>query len=696
MATTDKCALCHRTHTDRSAPLIDFNSSPLTSNDFCLQCHGSGEKVVSTHSNIDLQNVTGKVEANFELVCVQCHNPHGSTNLYAIRTVDQNGNPDLKVRINPLVTTGPVVFTALTGSNSFDDGVSAAASRLCVACHVNPNNPGFATVNHPGGANHLGGANYSGLDCTNCHPHSVDNSAATRDGFMTGCRACHSTAVNRTSAAGTRRQIAGTTGGDFTRSSHHVSGNDTVTDSDCQICHEMSQHKQGRVRLYNADNPATVYVLNYTFTPSSPTQTDANDYESFCSSCHDNNGRNGDTTPFSDNKLAPAVSGLWGTARHNGTFTTFLGSCLDCHNSGHGSNKLKLLAPWNFTGGAAPDQWQQEEKFCFNCHTTTPGRPVFAAFNTWTNTATSIYEHDVSVDRGLDHGKEVYGSSFATRHIECGDCHEPHKDAYPNTATAPAIKLPQRGATGVQPTWPAGVGMPTGYNFLSQATNEYQVCFKCHSSYTTLPGYSPTGLGKLVAAAQQSESRDLAREFNTSAASFHPVTAVGKNTNINTWATGSSCGGVSPCTVNSRVFCTDCHANANGNASGNNGPHGSPRLHILKGTADYITNDGGGTITHNAGEVCFLCHAYSTYVTGTSVGTSRFTRHKSNTHNNFPCYDCHDSHGADINQGLVNFNASHITFNGGRNSQTAWVRTTNGGTCYVLCHGKDHNGVTYP
>ena len=277
--------------------------------------------------------------------------------------------------------------------------------------------------------------------------------------------------------------------------------------------------------------------------------------------------------------------------------------------------------------------------------------------------------------------------------MECGDCHEPHKDAYPNTATAPAIKLAQRGASGVEPVWPAVAGAPNSFNFLAQAANEYQVCFKCHSSYTTLPTYPSTGLGKLDTA----DSRDLAREFNPNAASFHPVTAAGKNTSINTWAVGSSCGGVTPCTVNSRVYCTDCHTNANGTTAGNNGPHGSPRLHILKGTADYITNDNGAAITHNAGEVCFLCHDYGTYVSGTNpVGTSRFTRHRTNTHNTYSCYDCHDSHGSDNLPNLVNFNTNHITFTNGRNSSNAFVRNATGGTCYVACHGQTHGGETYP
>jgi predicted CXXCH cytochrome family protein len=702
-ATTDKCAICHRTHTAQSSPLI---GSPLSSNDFCLSCHASGEHTVSTHSNIDWPGgVPSRTEpGTFDMLCVQCHEPHSSTNLYLIRPPDQPGSGDdiysgVRVTLGPVVKTN-VIFTATTGTNSFDDGASPMASRMCVGCHVNTSNPGYPMVNHTGGI-HNGGFNYTGQDCTSCHPHSLDASATTKDGFMTGCRACHNTIQDR--GAGTpRRQIVGATGGDFTRASHHVSGNDLVTDTDCLICHEMTQHKLGQVRLFNQDSSSTVYALTY----ANNTQTDANNYESFCRSCHDNNGRAGDTTPFSDNKLGIPLSSLWSTAQHNIIKLTFKGSCLDCHNNGHGSNKKKLLAPWNYTGpGTGTDLLNQEEGFCFQCHQTgsTTGTPVQAAFTSYTNTATRFFKHDVNATYNVHLSTEILGTSFggANRHIDCNDCHESHGDRA-GTANAPTVKPAGRGASGVEPVF-SGIGAPTRFNYLSQATNEYQVCMKCHSSYTTLPAYRPdgwsgtayttNGTDKLDTTAnpnQQPDWRDLAREFNPYAASFHPVMAAGTNTTwpANTWVTTSSCGGVTPCSATSRVFCLDCHTNATP-VTGSNGPHGSPRLHLLKGTADYITDDNGANITHNQNELCFLCHAYATYVNGTN---DRFNRHA--THNSFSCYDCHDTHGSESPH-LINFDASHITFYGGRNSQSAYVHGNNAGTCYVLCHGKIHNPLSY-
>ncbi len=174
--TTDVCAACHRTHTGSSAQLI---AAPDEGNAFCNTCHDNVyAPAMTTHNN---QTYSSRAEASFSLACTQCHEPHGSTNLENIKEA---------VQVNPAfnITTGPVVFTANTGTNSYDDGTSDPASRICVTCHNNSNNPGYPMSNHIGGDNHLNGNDYSAQDCTVCHPH--DN------GFMHGaagseCIACH-------------------------------------------------------------------------------------------------------------------------------------------------------------------------------------------------------------------------------------------------------------------------------------------------------------------------------------------------------------------------------------------------------------------------------------------------------------------------------------------------------------------------
>lgn len=714
-ANTDKCAACHRTHTAQGTSL---KASPLSGNAYCLECHGdSGADAISTHSNKDWggPSIEKPTPPSFELLCTQCHDPHGTSNLFAIKT-------QVLVTSNGSVTSGPVLFTATTGANSHDDGVSANASRICVTCHVNASNPGFPMKNHVGGASHAGGVDYSGQDCTTCHRHSADGTAATSDGFMASCRACHSSTQDLNQGS-PRRKIVGATGGDFTRTSHHVSGSDAVTDGDCVVCHEMSRHTLGKVRLLDVDTPATVYELDYALNAVD----DPADYENFCISCHDGDGQAGDMVPFSDSQIVPSLNESgWTAGIHNTPLSTFGGSCLDCHDSGHGSNKVKLLYPWDVAAAdpdpAAPtvDPNRQEERFCYYCHTAAgPGTNVQTAFSAYTNTATSFYKHDVSTTNGPHQADEVLGSLFggSNRHVECGDCHSPHVDSS-GTASAPSVKPQNKGASGVVPVF-NGVGTPIRFNFLTQITDESQICMKCHSSYTTLPTYLPDGWGctvnngctrtivanglrKLTSASvsQIKDTRDMAEAFNPSNPSYHPLLAVGKNTSM------PAGGFVTGWTINSRVYCSDCHTNATP-ATGGEGTHGSPLLHMLDGSAagnaNYstaLTTSGNDPVVPNT-EICFKCHDYATYVTSAATTNTRFqdgsnlhSEHMSGGLTQATCYTCHNSHGSQQDH-LINFDVSVVTPNTGRNSLTAFTPSATGGTCALACHGKGHN-ETYP
>jgi hypothetical protein len=244
------------------------------------------------------------------------------------------------------------------------------------------------------------------------------------------------------------------------------------------------------------------------------------------------------------------------------------------------------------------------------------------------------------------------------------------------------------------------------------ADREYQVCLKCHSSFTTLPTYAPdgfgwngtsplpdyiaNGLGKLISTnpAQVLDSRDLAKEFNSFQVSFHPVAAQGRNVNM------AASSFVSPWSQDSILYCGDCHDNGSG---ATNGPHGSPLLHILDGATEYITQTnpslscapGGCPSIHDPGELCFKCHQYGTYATGINpVTTTRFRRGTENLHafHSFgSCYTCHDSHGSEQDH-LINFDTTVVSIFSGFNSQTAWNfnAATNTGTCYLSCHDGDH------
>ena len=382
---------------------------------------------------------------------------------------------------------------------------------------------------------------------------------------------------------------------------------------------------------------------------------------------------------------------------HNHFFATS-DECAACHR-GHTAKGFGLRSN---TG---------EEQVCFACHKagTPPITDVQTAFTAKSNTATRFFSHGVSAATNIHLSSENAGASFAfgNRHVECEDCHSPHSTARTDSTgsvSAPSIQQEMYGASGVDAAWTVA-NQPGSFTFAPIAEREYQTCFKCHSSFTTLPtyrpdgyqagtGYVPNGLFKLdnSTGAQIPDSRDLAKEFNSYQVSFHPVTALGRNRDI---PDGSFVAGWSK---DSMVYCSDCHQNAIAPTNGK-GPHGSPLLHLLDGSltgsAEYITkSDGSDAPTHNPGELCFKCHQYNTYaVNSNPATTTNFRNGTQNLHafHDFgSCYTCHDSHGSEQSR-LLNFDTSVVTIYNTYTSQSAWQNDGAGTvTCYLACHGADH------
>jgi predicted CXXCH cytochrome family protein len=390
----------------------------------------------------------------------------------------------------------------------------------------------------------------------------------------------------------------------------------------------------------------------------------------------------------------PVVSSYLAAARvpgdPHGDNSVTADSCSACH-SGHAAAGIELRQSW------------PEESLCFACHSSGgSGTNVETAFSSYTNTATSFFKHDVAMTNGVHRINQLSGADFGdgNRHVECEDCHEPHY-ADRGATSPPALQPEMVSVSGVDPVW-VGPGAPDSFTVLPQAEREYQVCLKCHSSFTTLPSYIPdgwngsayvaNGLPKLTSSNtdQVPDQRDLAQAFNPNLASFHPVATVGRNQNIaaSTFVNGWS--------QTSMTYCTDCHQNADSATQGQ-GPHGSPRLHLLNGQANYSTVYQSSPPIVSAQEVCFLCHSYQAYVTG-DIETSNFREHKTHLKEDWgaTCYTCHNSHGSE-QQHLINFDASVVTFLNGTNSQTAWYAGSGNGRpgCTLICHGKVHDPIEY-
>lgn len=387
---------------------------------------------------------------------------------------------------------------------------------------------------------------------------------------------------------------------------------------------------------------------------------------------------------------------------HNNLNLLTTDMCASCHRS-HTAKSLSLGS-------------QGEENTCFACHGASgPGTSIIQAFKA--NTATRFFSHGVSTSVNLHSSAENTGGAFggSLRHIECEDCHAPHvssRTESPLSNLAPTIQQEMYLSSGVNPLWDDTTRTLNGFSWVSTADREYQICFKCHSSFTTLPsyapdgyqastGYVPNGLAKLTNTnpAQKQDSRDLPTEFSPYQVSFHPVISLGRNREINPNSF------VAPWSVNSMVYCSDCHDNASAPTNGK-GPHGSSNLHLLTGSAEYITSidpstscaPGGCPSIHNTGELCFKCHQYGTYAAGSSSPTwTRFRVGGENLHafHGFSaCYTCHDTHGSGQAR-LINFDVSQVAVGG--NSENAWTfdASTGIGSCTVSCHGGDHDSSMY-
>ncbi|HEY5903594.1 MAG TPA: S8 family serine peptidase, partial [Anaerolineales bacterium] len=395
---------------------------------------------------------------------------------------------------------------------------------------------------------------------------------------------------------------------------------------------------------------------------------------------------------------------------HNNFVSASTDLCSACHRS-HGAQSFELRSA------------KGEENVCFACHTAGgSGTNVQPAFTAKVNTTTRFFKHNVFNTLNIHTSTESGGSVFggANRHIECEDCHKPHDSsrlAASGSNAAPLTQQEMYNSAGVDPVWNAA-GAPAGFNWVARADREYQVCFKCHSSYTTLPSYQPDGYGWDAGAAapgyiadglakldnssgaQVPDSRDLAKEFNSYQVSFHPVAAQGRNQNM---PAGSFVPGWSQDSV---LYCSSCHENSEAPTNGN-GPHGSQLLHLLTGSTDYVTrpdpttactiNPDGCPFVQDPGELCFKCHQYGTYAGASNpVTTTDFRKPGQNLHSLHTmaaCYTCHDTHGSE-QQHLINFDTSVVTILPGYNSKTAWNWNGSHGTCYVACHGNTHGAIS--
>jgi hypothetical protein len=289
-------------------------------------------------------------------------------------------------------------------------------------------------------------------------------------------------------------------------------------------------------------------------------------------------------------------------------------------------------------------------------------KDIMAEFNKFSR-------HPITSTTGVHDPKEP--AVVSTRHVECYDCHNPH------AARAGAGTLPGP-LTGVR-----GVG--TSGSEVNPVTREYEICFRCHADSPNKPAPRTT---------RQIAQTNVRLEFDTANPSYHPVEGPGKNPNVPSLA-----GAPAGLTTSSSIACSDCHNNDTGPGAGGvgpNGPHGSAYAPLL--VRQYLTTDPN-TESASAYALCYNCHSRTSI-----LGNQSFPLH--NKHivgERAACNTCHDPHGISITQGnslnnskLINFNINVVSPVSGVTNTPRFESTgTFSGSCYLTCHGKNHNPCSY-
>jgi len=344
-----------------------------------------------------------------------------------------------------------------------------------------------------------------------------------------------------------------------------------------------------------------------------------------------------------------------------------------------------------------------EENTCYLCHNGIVASDIQTDFLKANN-------HPVDTTPNADHDAAMTEDPLTMPlHAECADCHNPHavqaddpmisfnpaSPASPH-ATPPLANARIKGVSGVD----------INGSVVSDITNQYELCFKCHGLSGKGPcGGAPTERCSTLGSTGYDNIRvdavyNIREKVNPGApglVSYHPLVANDASNNAEVPSLRSD---IPMNRTTSLMYCTDCHnsdTSLAAGAAGPTGPHGS----IYEGlfAQNYLLNPIGGGTPGDQYALCFRCHDEAALITdelsGFSHGRHINSRSKS-------CINCHDPHGSHRFQHLLNF-LTFSNYPGGPYeilpmtfAEATWV--DNGlysGDCYMRCHGTGHNPRGY-
>ena len=646
------------------------------------------ERISDIRNTVHNFSITGpgNVRATSEdEVCVFCHTPHGA---------NQSAPTPLWNRSLSGATYTPYTSSSM---DALGLGQPGGSSKLCLSCHdgtiaigaVNVLNgaatdqdPSTADINltgtGPGGTIPLGEGEFTGFtrrlgtDLRNDHPISFtyNDSLALNDGEL---RVPSATPEIENRVPGVRPELP-------------LEDNQLQ----CTSCHDphIRDTVEANIKFLRLHRFQQVEPIGGSFDKDS---------DMICLGCHEKEGWVG--SAHANSFVADETYQT--TAAQLRDFPTNLpvwqAGCLNCHDT-HTVEGAQRLLREGTDSISVPKQGgsSAQEETCYQCHSVDgsvlnnqgtanfPVPDVKFDFQDFRHMPIEQQPetHDVGTAPVSQPGKDLLESQTLlgkgapqNRHVECTDCHNPHRviknrlfNDVSITPDAAGTHEHQsgvlhtnlasgvlKGTWGVEPVYGSSqfltppisyqikrgnpsVGASTDVNN-SWVTREYQVCLKCHSNYAfdiapnlgDSPGSTPPGTNGLT------RYTDQAMEFQAPLAdrgapggnhrSWHPVIeATGRTTtlrqaNANNWLTPwNSAGAVGSQTM----YCSDCHGSDTapgtvvppGGEDGRPwGPHGSTHDFILKGQWNDQTG-GGGTSDH----LCFKCHSFTRYATDAGLG----------------------------------------------------------------------------
>lgn len=519
------------------------------------------------------------------------------------------------------------------------------------------------------------GTEHATKTCTGCHPHSKAFAASESEGAA-GCAPCHDDIWARmngtqpSSLAGSpivsRHRIGAVVGvnDSFDTASPDATWGNPLSSvasanrSCTNMCHADHPHTLTGVTTHqnNVLRDATNAASRSAAGARMATDFDgAQANGGLCISCH----RQpvviaGETHPALDKATYDVSAHDFATGAyvlHDGS--TFTRNCTKCHADnadGYPTASGFPFAAVHFSIydsllRLAPIANKNTTKFlCYDCHGTGSTKDLQVVLGTNTGGTTAggrTYKHPVAADQAHDSIAEA-GSTWgdgtfsgANRHADCLDCHDTHAAGavlHAKGTNTVASTSPLRGATGVSFTPPTTAFAVTGAgNFAWKAPVgfEYEICFKCHSSYAWGNGTPPTAPSGGV-------ETDVAREFNPNNKRYHAVIGAAKTSGKGVY--------VAPWTATSAMTCSDCHTS--NVTTDPKGAHGSNNPYMLAGLYTAAT----GTTNNITGHLCFNCHAATAYAASgnqNSVTSTAFSRsgeknyHVVHTKHGKGCAACH-------------------------------------------------------